>query len=34
LEWKQALMESNAEVLSLVNTYPELAKYLTKGEYG
>ena len=34
LEWKQALSESNAAVLELLETYPELAAYLTKGEDG
>ena len=33
-EWKEALRESNAQVLELLKTYPELAKYLTRGEYG
>ena len=34
LEWKQALADSNAQVLKLLDTYPELAKYLTRGEHG
>ena len=34
LEWKQALVESNNQVLQLLNTYPELAKYLKRGESG
>lgn len=34
LEWKQALAESNAYVLELLDKYPELAKYLTRGEHG
>jgi uncharacterized coiled-coil DUF342 family protein len=33
-EWKEALRESNAQVLDLIQTYPELAKYVTKGEQG
>ena len=34
LEWKKALADSNAEVLKLLETYPELAQYLTRGEHG
>ena len=34
LEWKQALADSNAQVLELLDKYPELAKYLTRGEHG
>ena len=33
-EWKQALIEANQQVLELLQTYPELAKYLTRGEDG
>ena len=33
-EWKEALRESNAQVLELIQTYPELAKYVTRGEQG
>lgn len=33
-EWKQALIEVNQQVLKLLQTYPELAKYLTRGEDG
>ena len=33
-EWKEALRESNAQVLELLKAYPELAKYLTRGDYG
>ena len=33
-EWKNALLEVNQQVLGLINTYPELAKYITRGENG
>lgn len=33
-EWKKNLIETNAAVLNLISTYPELNKYLEKGEYG
>jgi Ni,Fe-hydrogenase III component G len=33
-EWKQALIEANQQVLELLQTYPELTKYLTRGEDG
>lgn len=33
-EWKDALRESNAQILDLIQTYPELAKYVTRGEQG
>ena len=33
-EWKQALMEVNQQVLDLLQTYPELAQYVTRGENG
>ena len=33
-EWKEALRESNTQVLDLIATYPDLAKYLTRGEQG
>ena len=28
-EWKQAVLELNEQVLNLMNTYPELAKYVS-----
>lgn len=31
LEWKQALAEANQQVLELLSTYPELAKYIERG---
>lgn len=33
-EWKQALIEANAQVLELLSTYPELAKFVSRGEDG
>lgn len=33
-EWKEALRASNEQVLELLETYPELAHYITKGESG
>ena len=33
-EWKQALMETNQQVLELLNTYPQLAQYIGRGEDG
>lgn len=33
-EWKQKLVEVNQQVLSLIEKYPELAKYLSTGEGG
>jgi hypothetical protein len=33
-EWKQNLIEINNTILELLNTYPQLAQYLTRGEYG
>lgn len=33
-EWKEALRASNEQVLELLETYPELAQYITKGESG
>ena len=33
-EWKQALIEANSQVLELLTTYPELAKYISRGEDG
>lgn len=33
-EWKQALLEANNQVLQLLNTYPKLAEYLSRGEDG
>lgn len=34
LEWKEALIEANQQVLELIKTYPQLTKYLVKGAYG
>lgn len=34
LEWKEALIEANQQVLNLLTTYPELAKHLQTGENG
>jgi hypothetical protein len=31
-EWRQALVESNAEVVKLLNTYPQLSRYLSRGQ--
>lgn len=33
-EWKQALAETNKEVLELISTYPELAQYVERGSSG
>jgi hypothetical protein len=33
-EWKEALHEVNQQVLELIQTYPELAKYLDRGDDG
>ena len=33
-EWKQALIDVNSKVMDLIGIYPELAKYLTRGEHG
>lgn len=33
-EWTTALLESNSQVMELIDTYPELAKYVTMGEHG
>ena len=33
-EWRDAIAESNDEVLSLLDSYPELAKYISRGEGG
>ena len=33
-EWKKALIDSNQQVLELINKYPELSYSITKGEYG
>ena len=33
-EWKQALVENNQQVLELLNTYPQLAEYMTRGKFG
>ena len=32
-EWKQALIEANEQVLKLLQTYPELAQFLERGQY-
>lgn len=34
LEWKEALIEVNQQVLDLISKYPELAQYVTAGENG
>lgn len=33
-EWKEALLAANNQVLTLLNTYPELANYIERGEQG
>ena len=33
-EWKEALVENNLKVLELLDTYPELARYISKGLNG
>lgn len=33
-EWKQALIEANAQVLELLSTYPKLAEFIRRGEDG
>lgn len=33
-EWKEELIKVNDQVIQLLNTYPELAKYLTRNEDG
>ena len=33
-EWKQALIEANAQVLELLSTYPELVEFIRRGEDG
>ena len=33
-EWKEALVEVNQQVLDLLQKYPELAKYSSRGEFG
>ena len=33
-EWKDALIEANSKVLTLLDTYPELAKYVSRGDMG
>lgn len=33
-EWKQSLVEANQQVLELLNTYPQLAQYIGRGEDG
>ena len=34
MEWRQSLLESNNAVLELLDTYPELTKYVSKGKDG
>lgn len=34
LEWKEALIEVNQQVLDLISKYPELAQYVTTGKNG
>lgn len=33
-EWKQALLEANAQVLELLTNYPQLAQYISRGKSG
>ena len=33
-EWKAALAEANQQVLQLLETYPQLAQFIERGEYG
>ena len=33
-EWKNALFQANQQVLEMLRNYPELAKYITRGENG
>ena len=33
-EWKDAIIEANAKVLALLETYPELANYISRGDMG
>jgi septal ring factor EnvC (AmiA/AmiB activator) len=33
-EWREALVKNNQAVLDLVNTYPELAQYMSRDENG
>ena len=33
-EWKNALFQANQQVLEMLKNYPELAKYITRGENG
>ena len=33
-EWREALIKNNQAVLDLVNNYPELAQYMSRGENG
>ena len=33
-EWREALIEANNQVLKMIQTYPELAKYIKRGENG
>lgn len=33
-EWKEALVEVNQQVMDLLESYPELAQYVTRGENG
>jgi hypothetical protein len=34
LEWKEALLQVNNEILGLIEKYPELAKYTSRDEQG
>jgi len=34
IEWKQALVEVNNQVLELINKYPALIKFLERGQFG
>lgn len=34
LEWRQALLEANQQVIDLIDKYPQLVNYLEEGEYG
>ena len=33
-EWRMQLLKVNKEVISLINQYPKLAQYVSKGEFG
>lgn len=34
IEWKQAIADANSQVLEMLETYPELAKYIERGDGG